>query len=745
MSTPYIQLIEDFTEALDLSIHDREQELSKEPLTFLVDADVAIRSVVGLTAWNPSSKEPDISQWPYVVLSLLSTGYLPRIRLLSPHLVELDRFIGRVPKPQAGSGGPRTAHLEALANFWGLAQHDAVLESSEDTVEALRHFVREEGFQVFVKLELCYGGSAYDRLLRVCRRINIVEEDVAAMRPNDTLAHRFADQIARHSKGKKATRTINNRMDGYALAELSRRVREGEKVRFYTNTDALIHLGHEDEFLDTQSRTVFRTPDYFIMRSSFPALRFNRLEAKKHGPVGPQGLSLEELRQIRDRLMYLLAHTATGQGPDEAELERTLKHPHLDYGSLEDMIDNFKRLKFLSEVFLRWELPKEIDSFVPYLKDRFQRPDLILQTRQSLRGGLDVVSEQLVGTVGYFRDWKQDYINLLRAIRDARKDWDKEPNVWRDLGLGRWGLETTIPESVKERLASWIDTVFHGEVPEQRVSDLSLEVAAKDYGTSDDFTLALCVLWSLKLYKYIVREWEDVDEAWRHEIPPGLRVLYLVSKIKSVNKKTDEEPSAVIKQLKTHLTEARRFTEANGGSDPRLDKAVGQMCVAHVAYWAWSRARELKEYAKAREFALESYQASENAITHLDEGSLMWAFAVNHSAYLGVRAKLDIDRKEEHLKTLGEVNEEHYHYRFADSRARAFTERVVDILEQYKISVLLSSTELKDIRRTACNHLRSARNLLDGGGPWFGDLEVKRHRETLDDLGRSLECLYEST
>jgi hypothetical protein len=196
----------------------------------------------------------------------------------------------------------------------------------------------------------------------------------------------------------------------------------------------------------------------------------------------------------------------------------------------------------------------------------------------------------------------------------------------------------------------------------------------------------------------------------------------------------------MILEIEKALDSARKlwgFAAASGNS---LDNAVGAMCVAHVSYWAWARAQEMNWKGLALRLVVQSYQASDAASKLLEPGSLMWAFSINHSAYIRVRANIDRDRTHALMHQLGELNEEHNHYRFADTRAWAFTEQAERIIAMYSLSRLISESDLADARNSACENVSSAQRRLDQGRPWFGDIEITRHWDRLEELKLGLEC-----
>jgi hypothetical protein len=242
------------------------------------------------------------------------------------------------------------------------------------------------------------------------------------------------------------------------------------------------------------------------------------------------------------------------------------------------------------------------------------------------------------------------------------------------------------------------------------------------------------------LYKAIRREWREAKEEQKSGSPAGLEALYIVAQIKTLHKKETQSARSMIGEIDKVIGSARRLWERAASSGDQLDNGIGAMCLAHVSYWAWTRAREMNWKKSAKRLATQSYQASDAAARSLAPGSLMWAFSVNHSAYIRIRSGFDRDKVHELLKKLGELNEEHDHYRFFDTRAWAFTEMAERIVSEHRFSCLVSKPELAHLRGGACENINAAQRRLIEGKPWFGDIEITRHWNRLEDLKLGLEC-----
>src|SRR6185503_14086621 len=193
-----------FSLALDHAIYDKEQEASQD-LIYVYDADIVVQSILGLTSWDPSTSVPDVSGLKYVTKALFSVGFLPPAHLLRPHMAELERFVQRVPSPHGLEAGFRAQHLRMLSRQWGLDKHDRRVKEYANDLAALESVIRSEGFEIFVKLELCYGGLAYDRLLRILRHC-VFRSDVLThppLRPGDPIAIEVAERIVSSLRARR--------------------------------------------------------------------------------------------------------------------------------------------------------------------------------------------------------------------------------------------------------------------------------------------------------------------------------------------------------------------------------------------------------------------------------------------------------------------------------------------------------------------------------------------------------------
>jgi hypothetical protein len=636
--------------------------------------------------------------------------------------------------------GARRLELTKLAKSWGLNQHDHRIREFARDPSAMESVLRAEGFDIFVKIQLCYGGLAYDRYRGVLQHCAFRPPTLTSprMRAGDTLAHQFAEQIAQ--SGKREEKDINNLVDGYALSELASYVSRGEAVRFYTQTASLRTFRNASHFR-VGSESVFRGSFYYLMRCCFPALRFPHLPAitqqEDHGSIH----SLEELRELSSRLKRLLA-----QADRPFQLESTMlsERSEVTGETLAELINGFYELKFLNHVFLtRWKLDPEMRHLAPSFATFFRNQSQRAVIRAEVKRSLVSLSEDLTSEVKYLTRWRSDILAFTPSLRSKRKELDgRTPDLWRDMGLGRWGLDEFLPPAAKQRLKEWIESVADSGTPvAQLASDLALQVSPEAYESVDDFALALCQLWLLKLHPRLIAEWrENADHFSQHAFVDVLQILYLIAEIRTIAPSFGEKQEAQTLKVTERVEHAaERLTRLDQSENP-LIAGVGRMGLAHVTYWAWRRMKDLGQSSLAHAMAERSYDAASKAKDAFSAGSLAWAFAVNHAVYVGTVAKVRSADTNELRRELVHINQHHYHYRFADTLARRITESVHEELARVPGEEIVTLAKHRRLRVSLCRRVLDAQKTLDEAQPFFGDEEIERHLWELRDLALTLQC-----
>jgi hypothetical protein len=720
--------------ALDSAIRDAEIEKTQK-LTYFYDADVIVESVLGLTTWMPSEPTPDVSSLSYVSRALFSVGFLPAAHLLRPHLIELERFVKRIPLPRGLEPGFRAEHLRHLLRRWSLDRHDSTVMENVDDWAGMEQLIRREGFEIFVKLELCYGGLPYDRLLRILPNCIVRSGELGypPMRAGDRFAEFISETLSIPATRRR--KQINNLIDGYALSELAHHVSCGQPVRFYTETLPMQRLGEHLEFCDLSGHTVFRDAEYFVMRSSFPAIGFTHLEPLARANVSNER-TLAEISVINHKLKELLSSHSK-----DVELERAIEHERVDSGaSLAELIDDFYQLRFLSNVVLdRWQVPNPMRELVPYLANFFDDPQRLSAVREALNWRLAVTSAALEQEISYLAKWRYDVNYVHEAITQRRHDFfDRTPDPWRDLGLGRWGFDVLLPEGVREDLCGWLSEITDADIHVDRLaSDLALQLAPDPSRDSENFALLLCKLWCLQMYERLVHEWQESASLFIADMPVVVQTLYYSAQLKTISPSLMVQSAETTQRLLNVVADAKKaFSSLLIDNDPRI-VGVALMVEAHISYWAWRRLLEVDGFADAQVMVERSFEAAYQAGRNFTTRSLAWAFAINHCVYVGTVAH--IRKRETGLlrAELSTVNRNHYHYRFADTAARQFTEQVSQEVSQRGIEAIAVSPAH---RQYVCDLIHKAQQILNASPPSFGDEEVKAHRMLLDGYQITLGC-----
>lgn len=749
--------VQRFRDALDLALYDRELEDAGKEVQIFYDTDVAVDIVLGLTSWDRSTPPPDVSGPEYVVRALMSTRCLPPIRLLRPHLVEFDRVIRRLPIPTGMMDGFHRATINHLIRQWQLSSSEEDLRKRLDSGggSGFYNFLREHGYGVFVKVELCLGGTWRDRLRRLLKagRFQIIgdgaAEPIQAADPDAVAFSQRMESLRQHPQ-----HSINNQVDAHALAELARRLKRGIHARFYTGSESVRSLfASLDPELRARlfdERPVERVEEYFLIRSSFPAVGFRDSDDGRQESTGASAAALftaAELRRWVGEITNILAGLSSlppgepgrsENGTPDADwaLETALRSVTIGDMNLAEMIERFYNLGFLDSVFLSWD-PKEIQDWLPTLYEAKSEDSLVAGVRRKLGMSMDELWETLGREIGSLRDWCDDFQKIAAASEAKARGSRGSPFVLDvDLGLGRWGMEDKLEGEPAKRLTVDITGLLDHRTRSAFASNLAINLA---YRTPDlqEFSHQIYLLWFLGLDGLIIRSFENAADMVRTQIPPWLELLHLVARTRTARERIrrgaqlDDELTRLAEEAAQNIEHAQE-----GGWDP----GFAEMGLAHVCYWAWHVTGHDTQ-GSGLKWARKSFEAARRATELLERGSLGWAFAINHCAYVGIRARLEPEATEWYLETLLEsIPRNWYHYRFADTEVRAVTERVNRAIHHHGIEQLTSDPALGAERALLCSQLTFAEQRLEELPNW-GDSEVLQHlrsiRRHLNDLGCS--------
>jgi hypothetical protein len=738
-----LESISRFSEALGHAIFDRELEDAGEELLFFYDADVAIDTIVGLTSWARSTP-PEIDGLHYVIRALFSTGFLPTGRFLRPHLLEFGRIIESLPDTPMQEGFHRAA-MNHLIREWKLTESEAALRKMLEVDEGngFYSFLREHGYDVFVKLELCLGGTWKQRLNRMLRAGCFhfaADGGTDARMFHDPIANSISRTLLRW----RPEMSHSNSRDAYAVTELMRKIDSGIHARFYTATAALWRFFRTTDnslrgALLEDGLPIERSDEYFLIRSSFAALAFT-----SHSTVSPRNLrdvasdtfTLPELKKLHQELSTLLQSTSiqlevTGHNGRQSLLPEQVDLHSQVYTALEQMpvgeihlgelIDHFYNLGFLGSVFLSWT-PEEMRYWLPGLYDIKSQTPVVDETRRQLGMSLDGLRGVLEREIGQLRTWREDFATILSAAEIRAQAFNgHRPRLDTDLGWGRWGIEEVLDPTMLARLETRISGLIESSTRESNASELAVLVSHKG-ASLDEFIEAILLLWFLQTNDLLHRRFECGAQPRSWEIPPWLEMIHLIAETKSAGLRFRRGMS-----LQSHLnvlsTRARQIVD--GTTHPGWHRGFAEMGLAHVMYWAWIT-NGFDMHGPARQWAEESFSAAQRAQRLLERGSLAWAFATNHCAYLGMRAGIHPEATETALLTLSsQTPRAWWHYRFADTVACATCEAIQREINRHGLQQILSNPELAHLRREFCRQLRFAGARLSEYDNWGDEAAVR--------------------
>src|SRR5580693_1261912 len=346
--------IQKFYVALRDAVHDKKREVDRS-LRIYYDADAVAKSISGLTNIIRETDAPDLGDAKTAVRALIFSGALGEIRLLRPHLLELQAVLAQWPRQNSFRQVDewfRLALLRKLAQSWGLiAFSNRILEiralEPAKRGDLFAVLLRQEGFQIFIRAQLCFGGTWRQRLRRLwdSKLLNFDSDDV-----EDRLDYgaRWADEFSRllgNLRPEIAARS-RNLSDAAAMASMARMLETGHnrEIRFYTETAKVQEAfasGLGKACLSTQvagqSSPILRTAEYFLIRCSFAALQLPGAVQQSDDSV-----TLKEL----DDLQAELGELATEPASEHIRME-VLRRRYLGDLPLVELIPGFFELKFV--------------------------------------------------------------------------------------------------------------------------------------------------------------------------------------------------------------------------------------------------------------------------------------------------------------------------------------------------------------------------------------------------------------
>lgn len=683
-----------FARALRLATYDKQKELEHDSTVRLYcDADVAVNMILGFRQFlNGRSNDRQL-----LVRALLSSGYLGTAHLLRPHALELNEFFRRrAAFMHVRRKGSYRREVEEFLEAQGAYEDFDCLRSAIENVREDQRLgvfletLKRVGSSSFIAIELA-NGPWQGRLVRFAReRILNFEEMGPQMRDilhadraeTMRLAHLIAEQRSLGVHGRAKPRLVDVR-DAAAVVSLARILRgdyaESQPlVRFYTETEALKKCWKTHRFVrqllsspensskDLSDERFFcaRDADYFILRTLFPSLCFPAVRRTSKA----ESASYEELLLVSEELEAVVQTLDQPKGLTP-ERRAELLELTISGRSLRSHLDDFQSLSFLSAVWLQYEPTVAMGEFVDglveiwsYAKDRAD--DAI---KQRVLEQYEEVMRKLEDSVQEIRAWQVTFLEVQKHAQDLEKRLGglTAPDPMRDLGMVRWGVNLTSEQ--KDRFETVVRGLSSGEEEWWHTCaelTTALEGTVEDPG--DCFDLCM-VLWSLSwfgaIHKLVERFEKDVSDG---EYPLELQLLATAAELMTRNL-SDDSADEMISSVKARVFQMK---ESN-----RVRYLVGLGFLMYQAWFAdFDGIRPLDGYRNRSERiwverAKECFDLGAQSAASLPERSLLWSFAINQSAFVGVLTGVRHEETREFLRALASL-EPHgtiWNYRFADT------------------------------------------------------------------------------
>lgn len=730
-----------FFENLKTAIYDKQLENSGYELLFFIDADVAVRMVAGFEDSRGGLGEQ-------LVRALMACGFCGPLGILRPHAVELYDYVSWRGDQRERSGvgfhdrAMRFLEKEGLVlklrDLSALARSDSGQRAADPAqyLEALR----SAGVQAFVGLEAAMG--PWQRRLRrlygsIIQMHTPGPEIAPLLEEKAGIVSQITDEL-RALQGPSPYRSISSDYrDACALGALhwfkERAERGVDKrlVRFYTETSILrtallerkgvsSNLVYQTDFtdvagVDVAARRIVRTPEYFLMRSRFSQLTFDKGGAVSDLDEIISGVSSDEIRRL--------------EGPG---LEQALRGFSIDGENLAEVIAEFEDLTLIKNVWTADRIPDAVLSSLPEWRDVVdvltgKRTADILETR------IDTIQKDLGQHVDRIGSWMRDFELLLKetggTVRSGLAGLTSldYPALEARLGTRRWGIE--LDDGTLQRVARALERVGAGSVDNHRVCQeiaTSMEHAREN---EEEAVFACTVLWALSAYSRLVEVLRDLEKR-TGGLPVSLQLLSSAATLRGAVGMSRIDPRWV-KRWSRRIDDLRHVITEH-------DECLRDTLKVGLAYVLFHLARAVEGLSRRDDavrilrdrWLAAGVELAEEAKNGLDPGTLPWALAVNHCLYVGVICSSDMKSILENQALLHTCDKHPlWNQRFDDTIGRYYIWRFNE-----RISGDDPEALREDLRR-AKEYLKKAEERD------IGDIALTEHRAELEKAEGELRPL----
>jgi hypothetical protein len=744
-----------FSEALDHAIRDRQLE-SERSVRYYYDADVLIWLVLGFQNEGHVAAQHEKTR---LVHALLAAGYLGPVHVLRPHALELYSVLRRQPPPT----GPFNARVRGYIKDRGVARavKDMLVRLAKESDSAKRIDIllggfREHGAETFATFALANGSWQQRFRSMAATLLRFDWTDPADL--HETLMRDDVWTFYHAIAGRRLSpddRSMNNLADAAAMAALSRiAASKDSAVRFFTRTRGLRELVEDDAAASLlmcpfTDRTILRSVDYYIVRASFEALAFppiGKAAAGDSAAPAASSLGVAELRSMNDQLVQALAATSDDHDVADEKLLHLIEDIRVNDEYLPDVLATIEQSSFLERIFSKYPPPARLRKVVEEVDEAWVALE---DSKQDISDRLRIeIHNDAVGlqrTLGNELEDLEAMLKLIRRVYDKAVELGREeanvkpPTPLIDLGMVRWALD---PGERGNALIAYVTgIIFGGEYAQgEKLTRACTDLAEHAMSPLDEkfCAAACCLLWTMSLFEDVEETITRFESACRDAERPMPCGFYFMQAAARVRARAISIPQAerIEERLRTYLA------KADAKERGRLLLGLG-----YFLFFVWYREQQrlgrtggVDEDSTVTRWAKESLKCGvEAAATVTDDDIIAAAFAINHQAFVGMSAGLS---SEEHLQELREklleYHDDVWNYRFADTVAMLRRNVAVRILKELRNTTEAAEREV--LRELACSALSIAADTLAKGRPYYGDREIEKHRESIDDLQIDIGC-----
>ncbi|HET7541873.1 MAG TPA: hypothetical protein VFK05_18485 [Polyangiaceae bacterium] len=692
-----------------------ERDVGFSPRLF-VDAAVAIRLILGFRDHAHWSEDAEFAT------TLLALGRMGELAVLPPHSLEVANKI----QSYLRGAEEDIAALSTFLHEHGAAELAAELDAM--SIERATRFVRERGRQAFVALERGSGTTA-ERFRRMPLCFVADDGGLKAIASGEVTTNVFStlNQI-------RPGAVDQNRTDAMCWAWLSWIAsrtfnRRARSVIFFTTDQHFRRAMCESPIATLRSADEF----YILSRATLPGLGIRELSTAPDSNGG----DIQDVKSV---------HAVLSAWVKDNLPVSSLSGVHTPWGNnLVDVIYGLHELYFVQGRWQRWtDIPKAVVKVLPQLEREPRHGEFRNEVAKELANAIDRKRRDLERSVQSVKKLVQLIARMRDQVNDRRTKvtGDMYIDPMKDLGLVRWGvlLEEERQDEVTRNIQALIGT-------DRILAEEALTRIAAMVGSADRPNECLEVaayLWFLAMFDDLLLV---LERQLGRRVPSDDDVLLLSLRTMRLAARQHVPPPpedvdsvlAEISDLRDQLDEVVKGRESAG---------AGYLGLGYAAYMAWRHVTEMNTNIYGTDISLSNlaamaYSCGLKAATSIPMGTLAWAFAVNHCAYVGTRIGRSADDVEHWIAQLERIQGQYphlWHYRFVDTLAYWYFAKGKALWEAAGKPSGANAQNHADYRRW-CFQMSRARELWQSMNRDLGEGEIRQHRLESDRLWARAECV----